>query len=94
MGREDTLHTLAVADTADGEGLVQTAAADTDHDTREDLNTLLVALDDLGVHPDAVAHVEFRGFLAELLALDFVKQCGLVHGCVLFKFPKLNFPNP
>ena len=74
MNRKYALHALAVADAAYGEGLVDSVAATPDDESGEHLNTLLLALDNLGVHLDGVTHVEFQRFLAVVLRLDLVQN--------------------
>ena len=74
MHREHALDTLAVADAADRERLVETMPAATDHDAREDLDAFLVAFDDLRMHAHAVAHLEIQRFLAVLFLFNFVQQ--------------------
>ena len=67
--RERALHADAERLLADGEGLARAAALALDHDALEDLGAAARALDDLEVHPHAVARLE-DGDAAQLGALD------------------------
>lgn len=70
-GREHALDALTVADTADGEGLVDAAALERDHDTGENLNALFITLAHFGVHFDAITHLERREVFFDLAGGDF-----------------------
>src|SRR5207253_6640710 len=72
---ENTFHTFAVADAADGEIFVQTTAAASDHNAGEHLDAFLVAFHNFGMDAHAVAYVELQRVLAKLFRFDFVKQC-------------------
>ena len=78
MNWEYTFHALAVADAAHSEGLVDSVTTTPNDEAGKNLNTLLLALDHLGVHLDGVAHVEFQRFLAVVLRLDLVQNF-LIH---------------
>lgn len=77
MDLEDPLHTFAIGDLPDGERLVDPGAAASDHDSFENLDSLLAALDHSGVHIDRVPGAEFRDVLFHLFTLDFVDH---IHG--------------
>src|SRR5206468_6704557 len=72
MDGKDAFDTFAVADAADGESLVQAAAAFADHHAGENLNALLVAFHHFGVHAHGIAHRENYRVLAKLFRFDFV----------------------
>src|SRR5262249_52348534 len=63
---ENAFHAFAVADPADSERLVETAAAPADDDAGKNLDSFLVAFHDFGVDADGIADIELGGFLAEL----------------------------
>jgi hypothetical protein len=71
MQRKDTLDPLAVGNTANGEVRVDAGPLSANHNTRVDLDPLLVAFDDAGVDFDGVADGETTGFRLELFGFDF-----------------------
>jgi hypothetical protein len=71
--RENALDAFAVADAADGEGLVQPAPAPANDHAGKHLNALLVAFDDLGMHAHAVTDVEDGIVRPKLFGLNFVQ---------------------
>jgi hypothetical protein len=58
MDREYALDPFAVGNAADSESFVQAAAFTANDDPGKNLDPLLVAFDDPGVHANAVAHLE------------------------------------
>ena len=70
-GGEHALDALAVADATDGEGLVDARALQGDDDAGENLDALFITLAHLGVHFDAVAHLERREVFFDLAGGDF-----------------------
>src|SRR5579859_1380249 len=63
-----------VRDTADGEGAVEPRAAQMNDDALEDLDTLAIALDDLGVHAHGVAGLQRWNILAQVFFFDGPNQ--------------------
>src|SRR6266516_4256005 len=78
MDGKHAFNAFAIADAADGEGLIQAAAAFANHHAGENLDALLVAFHHFGVHPHGIAHREIHGVFAKLFRFDFVEYC-LVH---------------
>src|SRR5206468_4458471 len=78
MDWKHTFHAFAIADAADRERLIQTAAAFANHHAGENLDAFLVAFHHFGMHPHGVTHSEVHGVLAKLFRFDFVEYC-LVH---------------
>src|SRR4029079_7983094 len=74
MKREGSLDADSEGLLTDGERLAGTAALPLDHDALEDLRALAVALDDLKVHPHAVAGAELRPLLQGSL-LEVLDDC-------------------
>ena len=72
MQREDTFHTFAIADAAHSEGLIETTTALADDDARKNLDTFLVAFDDLGMHFHGIADTELGVIFPKLFRLNFV----------------------
>jgi hypothetical protein len=72
---EDALDADVRADLADGEGAAGTRPVALDHDALEDLDALLVALDDLVVHPDRIADAKLGDIAAQLRLLDGRNRC-------------------
>jgi len=64
---EHLLHTDAVGDTTDGEGLLDAAVLLGDDGALEDLDTLAVAFLDLQVDPDGVTHGDHGGLGLQVL---------------------------
>src|SRR5690606_25980318 len=80
---EHAFDTLAVADAANGEGLMNTMPLARDHDAGEHLDTLLVAFAHLGVHTHAVANLEVGQVLFQLRGSDLVDDG--IHGGLFLK---------
>src|SRR5687768_9749832 len=74
MDREHALDSFAVGNAPDRERFVQAPAFATDDDARKNLDPLLVAFDDPGMHADAVADLEFGHLSLELLLFDSVNN--------------------
>jgi hypothetical protein len=55
MYREDALDAFAIADSPDGEHLVQAVPTAANDDAGKNLDPFFIALDDFGVDPDTVA---------------------------------------
>jgi len=73
MDWKHALDTLAIANAADGEHGIQAVSTPPNHNTREYLDTFLVAFDDLGVDADGITHVEVNWILAVLLGFNFIE---------------------
>src|ERR1041385_7938741 len=54
IDREDSFHTFAIADAANGKALIQAAATAANDDAGEYLDSFLIAFDDFRVHAHAV----------------------------------------
>jgi hypothetical protein len=65
MKRERALNTFTCNDPPDGEHFTGSRAAAGNHDSREDLDALLIAFQNPGVNVDGVADVECQVVLAE-----------------------------
>ena len=74
---KNPLDSFTVGDFTDREGRIDGAAPSGDNQTRENLDPLLAALPDEGVHFHTVSHVEIRDVFLELLLFDFLDD---VHG--------------
>src|SRR5690606_15575541 len=68
IDRENTFDAFAIRNAADGESLTDSGPAPGNHDSRENLDPLLVALAHARVDTDAVAHLE-RGKIRPDLVL-------------------------
>src|SRR5687768_7026782 len=77
MHHEGALDADAAGDAANGDGLVQAAAAHPHHGALEDLNPLAASFDHLHRDADRVAGGDLRDVGAELLALELLDG---VHG--------------
>ena len=71
VNRENTLDTLAIRNSADGEVLVESPPLAADHDAGINLNTLLVAFNDAGVDFNSVADIERGDVGFVLFGFDF-----------------------
>ena len=80
MNGEHLLHAHAVGDTADGEGLLNTAVLLGNDGALTDLDTLAGAFLDLHVHADGIAHLHLGDFLLQLLLVQCFDQ---IHGYFL-----------
>ena len=74
MVGEGTLNADAVAHTADGEGLADTAALHLDDDAFEVLKALAGAFNDLNVNTDGITDLELGKVSAELLFFEFLND--------------------
>jgi len=70
---ENPLDAFAVADAADGEGLVQSVPAAADDDARKNLDAFLVAFDNFCVHAHGIADRKISRVFAKLFRLNFIK---------------------
>jgi hypothetical protein len=68
---ENTLHTLAVRNAANGEILIDARALAANHNAGINLDTLLVALNHAGVDFDGIADIEGLEVGFELFGFDF-----------------------
>ena len=74
VDREDLLHTAAVGDTSDGEGLGDAAAVLGDNGTLKHLNSLTRTLNDLVVDADGVTDVDLGHLGLKLLVYKSFDQ--------------------
>src|SRR5947208_3095064 len=74
--RENTLHTLAEGHLTDSESGVTSGAPPANDRPFEDLDSFLIALFDLDVHPHGITGAELRQALPHLLLFHFLKSCG------------------
>ena len=86
--RENLFHADTERDTSDSESLADSAAPSCDDNAGEELDTLVIAFDDLVVNFYGVTDVEVRNILLALHFFDFVNHVHIFNPPILIRSSK------